>query len=346
MKNKLIIVLYKAGSWICWKIPGWLMYPLAAIVGDLYYWLARSHSRHADVNVQIAMGEPKVNRRVRLVARKSFRNYFKYMVDFLRIPYMDAQQINELVTSVGWHYLTDTIADGKGAVMVSSHFGNWDAAVALMKAHGYKSSSVARDFEPAELNELIQGARRRSDLTLYSLKDSFRGLVTTLKNNGYVILLVDSPLQNEGILVNLLGRPARLAAGPGVLVYRTGARLLLGYVVRQPGNKNYYGCWEPIQPGELNGEREHDVHAITQAIADAMGKIIRRHPDQWYMFRRLFLSEAEMAEHQQQLALEQASKTERRKHRAKVASDEAAPEKVPEPESNRAISAKEVSGSL
>jgi KDO2-lipid IV(A) lauroyltransferase len=127
-----------------------------------------------------------------------------------------------------------------------------------------------------------------------------RGLVSTLKANGMVVLLLDSPLQNEGIVVNFFGRPVRFAAGPGTLVYMTGAKVVLGYMARQPGNRTFYGCWEPIIQYELTGERDHDIRAITQGIANEVEKLVRRHPDQWYMFHSIFLTDTEIAEYERQ----------------------------------------------
>jgi lauroyl/myristoyl acyltransferase len=299
-RDKLIVKGYKFSSWILWKLPTWLTYGLAVIGGDVYYWLWRDHSHYADVNLQIVLGEPSVNHRVRQIARRSFRNYVKYMVDFLRQPHLTNQEIAALVTGTGWDYIEEAQAYGKGVMLISPHFGNWDGAAAVAAAHGYQISSVAKDFEPPELNELLQGARRDKGIKIYSLKDSMRGLVSTLKNNGMVVLLLDSPLQNEGIVVNFFGRPVRFAAGPGTLVYMTGAKVVLGYLARQPGNRSFYGCWEPPIEYDLIGERDHDIRAITQAIANAVEKLVRRHPDQWYMFHHIFLTDAEIAEYQRQ----------------------------------------------
>ncbi|MDB5079019.1 MAG: hypothetical protein JWP00_943 [Chloroflexi bacterium] len=299
-KDKVLVKTYKSASWLLWKLPTRLTYTLAAIGGEVYYWLWRDHSHYADINLQIVLGEPSINRRVRQVARRSFRNYVKYMVDFLRQPHLTSQEISALVTGTGWDYIEEAQKSGKGVMLISPHFGNWDGAATVAAAHGYQISSVAKDFEPAELNELLQGARRNKGIKIYSLKESMRGLVSTLKNNGMVVLLLDSPLQNEGIVVNFFGRAVRFAAGPGTLVYMTGSKVVLGYVARQPGNQTFYGCWEPPIEYELTGERDRDIVAITQAIANSVEKLVRRHPDQWYMFHQIFLTDAEIAEHQRQ----------------------------------------------
>jgi hypothetical protein len=80
----------------------------------------------------------------------------------------------------------------------------------------------------------------------------------------------------------------------------TGAKVVLGYMARQPGNRTFYGCWEPVIEYELTGERDRDIKAITQGIANEVEKLVRRHPDQWYMFHSIFLSDAEYAEYEKQ----------------------------------------------
>ena len=299
MNTRLVVNGYKVASWLCWKLPTRWTYRAATVGGELYYWLARSHSHEADLNMQKVLGEPRINRRVRQVARRSFRNYVKYVLDFLRQPHLTAQDVHAACTTTGWQFIEEARQYGKGVMLITPHFGNWDGAAAVVNSHGYRVSSVAKDFDPPELNELLQGARREKGLKIYSLKDSVRGLLTELKNNGLVVLLLDAPLRNEGVVVNFFGRPVRMASGPGTLVYRTGSKVVMGYIVRQPGNDSFYGCWEPALEYTLNGEHDHDIEAITQAIADAIEKLVRRHPDQWYMFRRLFLTPQEVIEHRQ-----------------------------------------------
>lgn len=298
-KDKLLINAYKTAAWICCHVPQPILYRLAAVGGEVYYWTVRSHSRHADRNIRAALGEKTINRRVRWVARRSFRNYAKYMTDLLRQPSLSSNEISRMITTSpeDWKHIEEGSAAGKGMVFSTPHFSNWDAAACVFLAHGYKLASVAKDFEPPELNELIQGARRGKGLKIFGLKDSLKGLFSTLKNNGAVVLLVDSPLQGEGIVVDFLDGKIRMPAGPATLVQRTGAKLIMGYIVRQPGNLNYYGMWEPIE-WESTGDKEKDLQLITQKIADQIATLVRRHPDQWYVFRRIFLSKQEIEEHE------------------------------------------------
>jgi KDO2-lipid IV(A) lauroyltransferase len=293
----IAVYLFKIASWLCLKVPGAIMYPAASIGGELYYWIARKHSRKADYNMMIVLGEPKINRKVRLMARRSFRNYAKYMIDFMRQSRYDVPLVPHFVGQGGWEYFDKELAKGHGLMLFTPHFGNWDGAIGLVTSHGYKIHSVANKIKPPELNDLIQGTREHMGIKIYTPEGALRGLYSALKNNELVVLLIDSPLKNEGIVVEMFGKLARFAPGPATLAVKTGASVMMGYVVRQPGNNTFYACWEKPLDYQLTGNKEQDIQNITQLIAKQIERLIRRHPDQWYMFRPIFLTEEEEAQY-------------------------------------------------
>lgn len=299
LKHSIPYYTFKVASYTCYKAPIRVRSAVAAVGGELYYWLARTHSRKADENIRRVLGEKEVNRKVRQVARRSFRNYVKYMTELLANPYMTEDQIEQAIASASWENLEGAISGDKGVMVVTVHFGNWDVAGSLVNTRGYKVTSVANSFKPADLNELIQGVRRKRGITIYSPEGALRGLYSAIKRREIVGLVIDSPLKSEGVVVDFFGAPARFAKGPAAIAIKTGVMVLVGFVARQPGNNTYYGMWGRPLDYKVTGNHDLDVQQLTQLIAYDVEKLIRRHPDQWYMFRHLWLNEAEIAEHQQ-----------------------------------------------
>lgn len=308
--------VFKFISYACYKMPPTIRYNLASLGGEAYYWLARDHSRKADENMRRVLGEKTINRKVRMYSRRSFRNYVKYMTELITNPYMSHTQIQESIASGRWSSLEDTTANGRGVMVVTMHFGNWDIAGSLVTTNGYKVSSVAKDFQPEDLNELIQGARRERGLTIYSVDDrkALRGLYQALDNREIVALIIDAPLQNDGVVVNFFGAPARFAAGPAAIALKKNVPVLVAYVARQPGNTHYYAFWsEPID-FKPSGDRDRDIQGLTQKIADEIERIVRRHPDQWYMFRHLWLNDEEVKDFRDKQAEAAAKVTLKRRN--------------------------------
>ncbi|MEI7553829.1 lysophospholipid acyltransferase family protein [Candidatus Chlorohelix sp.] len=320
----LAVYAFKLVSWISYLSPDWLRYGFAAIGGEIYYWAARGHSHYSDLSMQIVLGEPKINKRVRMISRRCFRNYVKYMTDFFRVNHLTGDDYHKVTGTGGWEYIEQAIAPGKGVMLVTPHFGNWDVSAMLVGKRGYKLTSVANDFNPPELNTLIQDSRRKQGLTIYSPKEALRGLYTALKRGEIVVLLLDSPLQSEdseSVIVNFFGKLARFPVGPARLALKTGASIMFGYAARQPGNNYYYGLWSPPLSYEVSGDKEKDVLGITQLFAAEIEKLVKRHPDQWYMFRKLWLSEEEVALYEQQKRDATERKTARARKSAGIAQE-------------------------
>ncbi len=111
-----------------------------------------------------------------------------------------------------------------------------------------------------------------------------------MRRNEIVLLLVDRPMPGEGVPVQFFGETAWLPSGPAAIALKTGASIVIGHCIRLPGDVRFAGGLEPALDYAplLTGDKEADVRAITQAVASAMETLIRRAPDQWYMFRPMW----------------------------------------------------------
>ncbi len=65
---------------------------------------------------------------------------------------------------------------------------------------------------------------------------------------------------------------------------------MVGYCARTRGDKTFSGAFEPQVEYQhlLTGDKEHDIQVITQQLVSRMEGVIRRYPDQWYMFRQMW----------------------------------------------------------
>lgn len=272
-------------------VPQRFGYLVGSIMGDIGYLFWKRHSANAVSNMRRVMGESADWRVVKETARDSFRNYFKTMVDFLRFPHLSLSQINSAISSQqGWDDLDKALARGKGVLALSAHLGNWDMAGPLLGNLGVPVYAVADTFEPKRIDDIINGARERAGLRIIKLEThSLRQIFTALKKNEIVLLLVDKPEPDEGVPVQFFGETAYLPAGPAAIVLKTRSALMFGYCARRRGDKTFTGVLEPIEYEHLlTGEKEKDIQIITQQIVSRMEEVIRRYPDQWYMFRQMW----------------------------------------------------------
>ncbi len=83
----------------------------------------------------------------------------------------------------------------------------------------------------------------------------------------------------DGIEVEFLGERTRLPGGPATLALRTGAPLLPCAVLFE--GDHHRGIVLPPLATDRRANLRADVHRVTQDLADALGALIRRAPEQW-----------------------------------------------------------------
>src|SRR5690606_32578559 len=96
-------------------------------------------------------------------------------------------------------------------------------------------------------------------------------------------------LDGEGVRVPFFGREIEVPAGPARLAIRTGAKVLPTAFPRlEPGRPEVDTLcdWDIELP--CTGNLDEDVQTLTARIVASHERFIREHPDQWYMFRRMW----------------------------------------------------------
>jgi len=90
------------------------------------------------------------------------------------------------------------------------------------------------------------------------------------------------------VKVNFFGSPVEVPAGPARLALRTGAAIVVTAFPRvAPGKLEVETLtdFEIVTPARGGGD---DVVELTQKIMDVAERFVRKHPDQWYMFREMW----------------------------------------------------------
>jgi len=154
---------------------------------------------------------------------------------------------------------------------------------------GYPVNVVADTFQPPKLNELIQRYRRDKGVKIIPQEQAAKGAMRVLRRNEILGLLVDRPQPGNGVPVQFCGALTKVPAGAAALALKTGAKLLPGYLARQPDN-TFRGAIAPYLEVHPTGDDQRDIQQATQKIMHALEEAIRQYPDQWYAFRRMWPS--------------------------------------------------------
>jgi len=274
-------------AWISQHMPVGIGYWVANRVGDCVYWTWRRGRESAVDNMRHVLGPRSSEKEARHIARRSFRNYHKDLLDFLRLPRLDPSVLDRQVHVQGWEYLEQALAGGKGALLIGSHFGNWDLAGLVLASRGYAVNAIADSFRSRRLNEWVMNTRRQRGVNVIPPGLALRRIYQALRRNEVVGIILDRPAGNDGVPVRFFGELAYWPTGPATIAFRTGAPVLVGYLLRQPDGR-YSGNLQPVPGLGLDDRDGTDITRATQAIVHAIEEHIRHCPEQWYMFRRMW----------------------------------------------------------
>ena len=255
----------------------------------------RRRQQLADRNLRAVFGDDMTPRRRREVRIKSVMNISKTMGELLKLRWMSEEQVREAISIEGSEHLDAALARGKGVIIVTAHFGNWEYAGALLAVLGYPMNAIARDATAPLARDLINEARRSKGVQVFGRWDA-RELLRALRRNECVAILPDQHADGPRAPMRFLGRTAGTATGPATFALRTGAAIVPVFAYRGPDDHSRLRVFPPLET-VWTGDREADVVATTQLINDIIGEQIRAHPEQWLWLHDRWKAEAELAAH-------------------------------------------------
>ncbi len=275
-------------AWLVQRLPVGFSYLVATVVGDVVY-LTWSRGRTNTIhNFRRVLGVDAPEIEVRRTARRSFHNYHRSMVDFLRLPRLSPAEAEQITDVQGWEHLEDALREGKGVLLVGTHFGNWDMAGLALAARDYSVNAIGDGFGSKQIEEWVKSSREARGIRIIPLYNGgLKRVFYALRRNEAVGIVFDRPGGQDGVEVEFFGEKTSFPPGPAALALRTGAPLIVGYLVRRPDG-TYVGEMDRIEDLHGSGQCDEDIRRATQVIVDRFEDYIRRYPDQWYMFRRMW----------------------------------------------------------
>jgi len=283
-----LLVVYKTLAWL----PVWPAYAIARAVGDLSYLFQARSRRHVKDNMRHVLGPSADEKEVSRATREVFRNVTRYYADLIRLPRIDPHRLLEQGLNVhGLENLKNALAQGKGVVLVSAHYGNPELTVQALAAIDVYAYVLTEPLQPRQLSDLTHRLRSTHGHIYRPVSmSSVKGALRYLRQGKLVAILCDRDIQKTGQLLPLCGCPARFPVGAAMLAVRTGAQVVPAFSQRRGPGRNE--VWiEPPLSLERTGDEEHDVRAITEKILARFEEYLRRDPGQWMVLEPVWEQE-------------------------------------------------------
>jgi KDO2-lipid IV(A) lauroyltransferase len=277
-----LLVVLRAGLQ---ALPEPVAHALFRFFADLAFVTLGVHRRRALANLRIAFPDMP-DSQARLITKRMLHNLARNAVEFIRFPLMSKERILSMVTIERSEIVSRLARDGRGAIAMSAHLGNWELFAAAIAAMGYPISVVARRIYYHKFEELLSGTRRAAGVRVV-YRDDPKAILRALRDGRFLGILPDMDIVKlDSIYVEFFGRLALTPTGPVALALRTGVPLVPAFIVRNADGTHTILVEEPLELIRT-GNVQKDLLVNTMRAAKVIERVIRTYPDQWmWMHRR------------------------------------------------------------
>ncbi len=238
-------------------------------------WLPKIRRRILD-NLTLVRPDLDAAARERIM-REVGDNFARVGFEYERMDELAADP--SLMDISGAEHVEAARAAGKGIVLVSAHFGNWEFVRLAARRLGAPSAIIYRAFNNPQFDAMAQPLiAKAGEPVLHKGRKGSRELLRHVKGGGVALILIDQR-QTGSPLIPFLGREAETAVAAAELARRFGAALIPARARRLPDGRRFDVRFEaPIPHG--------DPIEMTRAANDRISSWIEEEPGQWLWIHR------------------------------------------------------------
>ena len=169
-------------------------------------------------------------------------------------------------------------SEGRAVILVSGHFGNYEAARACLVVQGYTIGGLYRPMSNSYFNaHYVRTMEAFGGPIFPQGRAGTTGFVKHLKAGGLLVLLFDQRAGSD--YIDFLGKPASTALSAAELALRYNADLIAFYATRQPDGLSFAVDLEAPIPHSTPLE-------MTKALTRSLEARVKAHPGQWFWVHR------------------------------------------------------------
>ncbi|MGI1663564.1 lysophospholipid acyltransferase family protein [Palleronia sp. KMU-117] len=176
--------------------------------------------------------------------------------------------------------LLDACASDRAVLIVSGHFGNYEAIAVALKQAGHEMAVLYRPMKNRLFN--AHYVKALEDYAAPPIPTDRRGItqvVRILRDGGTIGILID--LRNSsGAPLQFMGHTALTSTAAAEWAVKYNALLVPAYGIRQPDGIGFEVFVDTPVP------HSDDPAAMTQALNDSLERQVRARPGQWFWMHR------------------------------------------------------------
>lgn len=183
------------------------------------------------------------------------------------------------ITVNGKRALDSSIAQNRGVIFISGHFGCWEILGKWLGEYADLFTGVALKQRNRGANQFFQEQREIPGTKHIFKREPIEKMYDVLTQKGILGLVSDQDARRKGVFVNFFDTPASTPKGAALFHIRTKAPIIVGVCIRKSPSQ-YEIKMSTIDTSKKN------IKQITQTYTSVLEKHIRKYPEQYFWFHR------------------------------------------------------------
>ncbi len=222
---------------------------------------------------------------IQATALDFYRNLGMTLVEFLASGHRSRADLVSNVVIEGEEHITALVAQGRGALFISGHLGNFELMLPRAAVQGYSVYGIVKRQSNRLIDEFYNGIRAREGVGIIHTGGSFPKILKAIAGGGMVGIMGDQDAGKRGHFVEFMGRSASVNLGPATVAAKAGCPLLMVFVTRQP---DYSHVMKVLPAIEVDPAWNHEtaVRKLTEIHTARLEEAVREAPAMYYWVHR------------------------------------------------------------
>ncbi|HBO98627.1 MAG TPA: hypothetical protein DD637_02145 [Verrucomicrobia bacterium] len=223
----------------------------------------------------------------RRIARQSLSNVLQIAIEMIRAPYLDRKWMDRYVIS-GLHYkdkLQSYLKDGRGAVVMVPHSGNWYMAAWSMSKYGIRLCAIAAKQRNPKIDAWMKRQYGDFDVVERGRAKTLVDIKSAILKGRVFAILPDLRVPQPDVEVGFLGGKANVSHAGAMFAVSCGVPLIVAAMRRTNGRHEFVHLGT-LRPNPNAADKKAEAARLTRAAFELLDREVVAHPEQWFWYNK------------------------------------------------------------
>jgi KDO2-lipid IV(A) lauroyltransferase len=241
-------------------------------------------------NLRRVYGDAADEAEITRLAQAHYGHLGRLLWEFLWFPWLSRARRMAMVRVENLDALLAAHARGKGVLILTGHFGNFEVSTSAGLASFPQAKGrfhfVRRPIQPAWLDALVTRRFRKAGFGVLPKRGGLDAILDRLAAGDLVVFPFDQHAQRkDGVMVEFFGHPAGTFRSLAVIALSTGAPVVPASSWREADGHHVLRFETPLEAIE-DIDANEAIRRTTRAFNRALERLIVRRPEQWWWAHR------------------------------------------------------------